>query len=195
MTPPTTLSPVEVDLGDGLAYRRRSRAGVEGQFSGPDCSPATAGPTAAAVKPARAASEEMVPKRIATRSRRPRSVGSSGAAVPRVGRSRRGRRLHGSGRITPTEVLAMNSEQAPRAHSLSWRPRAQRSLGGAGGYHLPPPDGFSMIYLHDGGVAEPYRRQGIGRRLVEALMDAGRRAGASKVFRTTGEANMPAGRL
>ena len=42
---------------------------------------------------------------------------------------------------------------------------------------------------------EPYRRQGVGRRLLEAFMEAGRSAGASKMFLTTGEANMPARRL
>lgn len=52
-----------------------------------------------------------------------------------------------------------------------------------------------MIYLHDVEVDEPYRRQGVGRRLVEAFMDAGRRAGATKMFLTTGEANMLARRL
>jgi ribosomal protein S18 acetylase RimI-like enzyme len=63
------------------------------------------------------------------------------------------------------------------------------------GYHLPRPDAFSMIYLHDIEVDEPYRRRGVGRRLMEAFMDAGRRAGAAKMFLTTGEANMPARRL
>jgi hypothetical protein len=44
-------------------------------------------------------------------------------------------------------------------------------------------------------VAEPYRRRGVSRRLVEAFMDSGRRAGASKMFLTTGEADMPTRRL
>ncbi len=63
------------------------------------------------------------------------------------------------------------------------------------GYHLPRPDGFSMLYLHDVEVDQPYRRQGVGRTLMDACMDAGRRAGASKMFLTTSEANMPARRL
>lgn len=63
------------------------------------------------------------------------------------------------------------------------------------GYHLPRPDASSMLYLHDVEVDQPYRRQGVGRSLVEAFMDAGRRAGASKMFLTTSEANMPARRL
>lgn len=68
-------------------------------------------------------------------------------------------------------------------------------VGWCWGYHLPRPDGFSMLYLHDVEVDEPYRRRGVGRRLVEAFMDSGRRAGASKMFLTTGEANIPARRL
>lgn len=63
------------------------------------------------------------------------------------------------------------------------------------GYRLPRPDAFSMLYLHDVEVDEPYRRQEVGRRLVEAFMDAGRRAGASKMFLTTSAVNMPARRL
>ena len=63
------------------------------------------------------------------------------------------------------------------------------------GYHLLRPDGFSILYLHDVEVDEPYRRQGVGRRLLDAFMEAGRSAGASKMFLTTGEANMPARRL
>ena len=52
-----------------------------------------------------------------------------------------------------------------------------------------------MLYLHDVDVDEPYRRQGVGRRLLEAFMEAGRSAGASKMFLMTGEGNMPARRL
>lgn len=72
---------------------------------------------------------------------------------------------------------------------------ARRSSVGAGAITFHRPDGFSMLYLHDVEVDEPYRRRGVGRRLVEAFMDSGRRAGTSKMFLTTGEANILARRL
>ncbi|NUS00419.1 MAG: GNAT family N-acetyltransferase, partial [Kribbellaceae bacterium] len=54
------------------------------------------------------------------------------------------------------------------------------------GAHLARPDGTSMLYLHQLEVAEPYRRKGIARELVSAFMNAGREAGATKMFLTTG---------
>jgi ribosomal protein S18 acetylase RimI-like enzyme len=63
------------------------------------------------------------------------------------------------------------------------------------GYQLPRPDGPSMLYLHHLAVVEPHRGQGIGRALVSAFMAAGRSAGATKMFLTTGAANAPARRL
>lgn len=63
------------------------------------------------------------------------------------------------------------------------------------GFHLVRPDGSSMLYLHHLEVAEPCRRQGIGRRLLGAFMTAGAQFGASKIFLTTGENNTAARRL
>ncbi len=63
------------------------------------------------------------------------------------------------------------------------------------GYVLPRPDGTSMLYLHNLAVVESYRSQGIGRALTSAFMDAGRSAGATKMFLTTGAENAPARRL
>ncbi len=68
-------------------------------------------------------------------------------------------------------------------------------IGWCWGYHLVRPDAPSMVYLHDIEVSEEHRRQGHGRALLEAFMAAGRRAGASKLFLNTAEANRPARRL
>jgi ribosomal protein S18 acetylase RimI-like enzyme len=60
------------------------------------------------------------------------------------------------------------------------------------GYHLPRPDGSSMLYVHQLKVDEAHRRQGIGRQLLSAFMTAGANAGATKMFLTTGAHNTPA---
>ena len=60
------------------------------------------------------------------------------------------------------------------------------------GQHIVRPDDTSTVYLHEVEVAERFRRRGLGRALVEAFMDGGRRLGASRMFLTTGEANGPA---
>ena len=48
------------------------------------------------------------------------------------------------------------------------------------GYHLVRPDDTSMLYLHQLEVAEPHRRQGIGRALLRAFMTTGAQAGADQ---------------
>ena len=57
------------------------------------------------------------------------------------------------------------------------------------GYLLARPDGTTMLYLHNLEVAEPCRRQGIGRGLLRSFMEAGAQLGASKMFLITGEQN------
>ncbi|GAB3948040.1 hypothetical protein GCM10029976_078400 [Kribbella albertanoniae] len=46
-------------------------------------------------------------------------------------------------------------------------------LGWCWGYHLPRPDGTSMLYLHQFAVDENHRRRGIGKGLLRAFMTAG----------------------
>jgi ribosomal protein S18 acetylase RimI-like enzyme len=60
------------------------------------------------------------------------------------------------------------------------------------GYHLPRPDGSSMLYLHELEVDEPHRRRGIGRDLLRAFIAGGARLGATRMFLTTGADNAPA---
>ncbi|TWD80003.1 acetyltransferase (GNAT) family protein [Kribbella amoyensis] len=65
-------------------------------------------------------------------------------------------------------------------------------VGWVWGYQLIRPDGPPMIYVHQLKVAESHRRQGLGRGLMCAFMDAGRAAGATKMFLTTGADRAPA---
>jgi ribosomal protein S18 acetylase RimI-like enzyme len=63
------------------------------------------------------------------------------------------------------------------------------------GYHLPRPDGSSMLYLHQLEVIESHRNQGIGRQLLTTFMTTGKASGATKMFLTTGADNTPARNL
>ncbi|GAA1508007.1 GNAT family N-acetyltransferase [Kribbella lupini] len=65
-------------------------------------------------------------------------------------------------------------------------------VGWCWGYHLPRPDGTSMLYVHQLKVAEAHRGQGIGRELVTTFMTAGTAAGAGTMFLTTGADNTAA---
>jgi ribosomal protein S18 acetylase RimI-like enzyme len=69
---------------------------------------------------------------------------------------------------------------------------ADEITGWCWGYHLARPDGRSMLYVHQLEVAESHRRQGIGRALLTEFMTAGRSAGATKMFLTTGAGNSAA---
>lgn len=65
-------------------------------------------------------------------------------------------------------------------------------LGWCFGYHLVRPDSSSMVYLHELEVAPEHRRRGIGRALLAAFLAASADAGASRMFLTTGAANVSA---
>ncbi|MFB9237670.1 GNAT family N-acetyltransferase [Plantactinospora siamensis] len=65
-------------------------------------------------------------------------------------------------------------------------------VGWCWGYHLIRPDRSSMLYLHHLEVRQSHRKRGVGRALLEAFMRAGKCAGATKMFLTTGQANGPA---
>ncbi|WP_432885468.1 GNAT family N-acetyltransferase [Kribbella sp. CA-245084] len=69
---------------------------------------------------------------------------------------------------------------------------SEEIAGWCWGYHLPRPDGTSMLYLHQLEVAKPHQGQGIGRALLTTFMTAGKADGATKMFLTTGADNTPA---
>lgn len=69
---------------------------------------------------------------------------------------------------------------------------AAQLAGWCWGYQLIRPGDSSMLYLHQLEVDQAYRRQGIGRDLLRALMTAGVEEGATKMFLTTGAENTAA---
>ncbi|WP_327639152.1 GNAT family N-acetyltransferase [Kribbella sp. NBC_00482] len=109
--------------------------------------------------------------------------------------------------VTPdAELLAravrtfLNTDAGPHylatPNTLTFVATAEDEVTGwCWGYLLPRPDGVAMLYLHNLAVVESYRSQGIGRALTSAFMDAGRSAGATKMFLTTGAENGPARKL
>jgi ribosomal protein S18 acetylase RimI-like enzyme len=56
-------------------------------------------------------------------------------------------------------------------------------------YVLPRIDGRRMVFLYDVGVAEPFRRRGVGRKLMDAATTVMREAGAYKMFVLTDDDN------
>ena len=60
------------------------------------------------------------------------------------------------------------------------------------GYRLDRPDDSTMIYLHELHVDENYRRHGIGRKLMETLIDLATTERITKIFLITGAENRPA---
>jgi ribosomal protein S18 acetylase RimI-like enzyme len=56
-------------------------------------------------------------------------------------------------------------------------------------YVLPRIDGRRMVFLYDVGVAGPFRRRGVGRKLMEAATVVMRDTGAYKMFVLTDEDN------
>ncbi len=60
------------------------------------------------------------------------------------------------------------------------------------GYRLDRPDDSTMVYLHELHVDESYRRHGIGRELIEVLIDLAANEGVSKIFLITSADNRPA---
>jgi ribosomal protein S18 acetylase RimI-like enzyme len=57
------------------------------------------------------------------------------------------------------------------------------------------PDQATELYVDNLGVAEAFRRQGIARRLIEAMLDLGRLLGCEEWWVGTEEDNVPARRL
>jgi ribosomal protein S18 acetylase RimI-like enzyme len=58
-------------------------------------------------------------------------------------------------------------------------------IGMASGLVYNHPDKPRQLFLNEVGVAEPYRRRGVGRRLIETLLEAGRAAGCVEAWVAT----------
>lgn len=67
-----------------------------------------------------------------------------------------------------------------------------RIVGWCWGYDLLRPDGTTMVYVHEMEVDEDARRQGHGRRLIEAVIATARDREAGKVFLVTEKSNVSA---
>ena len=68
----------------------------------------------------------------------------------------------------------------------------ERIVGWCWGYHLPRPDGTTMVYVHEIEVDEGVRQQGYGRRLIDVMLATARERGAAKVFLVTEKSNVAA---
>src|SRR5207244_3310078 len=88
-----------------------------------------------------------------------------------------------------------------RANEWWWRPiravaeRAGKILGFASLRLVPSLDSTPYAELSDLFVARPYRRQGVGRRLLEFVETRARERGADRLVLTTGLKNVDAGRF
>lgn len=63
------------------------------------------------------------------------------------------------------------------------------------GYELPRPDGRTMLYVHEVGVADAHRRRGIGTALLQALKSACISRGICRFFLFTPQRNAAANAL
>lgn len=87
-------------------------------------------------------------------------------------------------------------EFAALPHSIAFVAHHDETVTGyCWGYLLHRLDNSSMVYIHDLEVASDYRRQGVGRGLMLAMIEAAKNRGATKLFLTTGTANLEARRL
>lgn len=68
-------------------------------------------------------------------------------------------------------------------------------VGFAYGYSLLRPDGRTMLYIHEVGVTESRRRQGVASAMLRALFDRCRADGICRCFLFTQAENMPANAL
>src|SRR5258707_2784443 len=71
----------------------------------------------------------------------------------------------------------------------------ERVIGMASAVHYVHPDKPPELWVNEVGVAPPYWRRGIGRRLLEALFERGRALGCREAWVGTDQSNTPARRL
>ena len=85
-----------------------------------------------------------------------------------------------------------------RSSNVESTPRANVSVAadGSTGFRITPSGRPENVWnQRPRPFQPPVYTPGVGRRLLEAFMDAGRSAGASKMFLTSGESVMPSRRL
>jgi aminoglycoside 6'-N-acetyltransferase I len=70
-----------------------------------------------------------------------------------------------------------------------------RVVGMASAVHYVHPDKAPQLFINEIAVAPPYQRQGIGRRLMERLLDRGRELGCREAWFGTEPSNTAARRL
>jgi ribosomal protein S18 acetylase RimI-like enzyme len=95
------------------------------------------------------------------------------------------------GRRSPAPEMFLRD---PRAHAFVAIVDEQ-VVGCAYGYELFRPDGYWMLVLYELGVAEPFRRQGLGRELLDAFVAFARGKGHTKMWLFTDAGNAAARRL
>ena len=72
----------------------------------------------------------------------------------------------------------------PRSH-LAVALEGTRVIGMASAFHYVHPDKRAQLFINEVGVAETHQRRGIGRRLVEAVLDRGRELGCTEAWVAT----------
>ena len=70
-----------------------------------------------------------------------------------------------------------------------------RVVGMASAVHYVHPDKAPQLFINEVAVAPPYQRHGIGRRLMERLLDRGRELGCREAWLGTEPSNTAARRL
>lgn len=68
-------------------------------------------------------------------------------------------------------------------------------VGMVSGFHYVHPDKRPELFVNELGVTSSHRRRGIGRRLIEALLERGRELGCTEAWVGTELDNLPARRL
>ncbi len=76
---------------------------------------------------------------------------------------------------------ALEFLEDPR-HHLAVAVNGDRVVGFASGVTYVHPDKAPEFWVNEVGVSAPYRRQGLGQRLLEALFSVGRAAGCSEAW-------------
>ncbi|GBF04252.1 acetyltransferase [Deinococcus aerius] len=94
--------------------------------------------------------------------------------------------------LRPDSLAAFFSD--PR-HHLVVAVDGETVVGMAGGFHYVHPDKAPELYINEVGVADGYQGQGLGRRMLDALLAHARTLGCVAAWVLTEEDNIAARRL